>query len=142
MAPPSHLCWSMWHHHHTRVGQCGTITTSVGQVGTITTSVLANMAPPPPHFCWPMWHHHHICVGQCGTITTPVLAYVAPPPHLCRPIWHHHHTCAGQCRTTTTPVTSLNRRSLNRSQAGQETDAFGMCAMYFPALSPLSLIHI
>ena len=113
MAPPSHPCWPMWHHHHTCVGQCGTFTTPVlarvapsphlcwlmwhhhhiyvGQCGTITTSMLANVAPSP-HLCWPMWHHHHICVVQCGTITTSMLASVAPPPHLCWPMWHHHHT--------------------------------------------------
>ena len=124
VAPPPHLCWSMWHHHHhTRVDQCGTTTTwsmwhhhhtRVGQCGATTTSVLANVAPPS-HPCWPMWYHHHICVGQCGTTTTTlVLDNVAPPPHLCWSMWHHHHhtrvgqcgstTRGGQCGTTTTPV--------------------------------------
>ena len=91
----SSLARTVWHHHHTRVGQCGT---------TITTPVLASAAPPSPHLCWPVWHHHHICVGLCGTITTFVLANVAPSSHLCWPMWHHHHICVGLCGTTATPV--------------------------------------
>ena len=59
MAPSSHLCLSVWHHHHTCVGQCGTTITPVlvNECDTTITPVLASVAPPshrvsPPGDSW------------------------------------------------------------------------------------------